>query len=98
MSYKGGSIENVHVERFWRTLKYEGFYLDFPETMGELKQMLRKFIRWHNEERLHSALKYKPPMEVLKIVDSLTCGYVENSRQFPTYPPAQQPQPYCIVS
>ena len=62
MAHKGGSTENAHIERFWRTLKYEGFYLDFPETMRHLKAMLKKFIRWYNEERLHSALKYKPPM------------------------------------
>lgn len=40
MSHKGGSTDNAYVERFWRTLKYEGFYLSFPQTMVELKQVL----------------------------------------------------------
>lgn len=97
MSHKGGSTDNAYIERFWRTLKYEGFYLDFPETMAELKHMLSKFIKWYNEERLHSALNYKPPIEVLKMQASLTRGYVENSREFPTYPPVQPQQP-CFLT
>jgi putative transposase len=31
MSHKGGSTDNAYIERFWRTLKYEGFYLDIPD-------------------------------------------------------------------
>ncbi len=100
MSHKGGSTDNAYVERFWRTLKFEGFYLDFPETMPGLKHMLSTFIKWYNEERLHSSLKYKTPMEVLKMADRLTRGYVENSeKEFPTYPPVQQQQPlYCFLN
>lgn len=100
MSHKGGSTDNAYVERFWRTLKYEGFYLHFPETMAELKRMLSTFINWYNEEMLHSSLKYKTPMEVLTMADRLTRGYVENSSsEFPTYPPVQQPQPlYCFLN
>ncbi len=99
MSHKGGSTDNAYVERFWRTLKFEGFYLDFPETMVELKSMLSRFMKWYNEERLHSSLNYKPPMEVLKMADCLTRGYVENSNEFPTYPPVQQRQPlYCFLN
>jgi putative transposase len=90
MSHKGGSTDNAYVERFWRTLKFEGFYLSFPETMIELKAMLSTFISWYNEERLHSSLKYKTPMEVLKMADSLTGGYVDSSEELPTYPPVQQ--------
>src|SRR5207245_11002498 len=67
-SHKGGSTDNDHIERFWRTLKFEGFYLSFPKTMVELKSMLSSFIHWYNEERLHSFLRYKTPMEVLKLV------------------------------
>ena len=91
MSHKGGSTDNAYVERFWRTLKYEGFYLTFPETMPELKRHLQEFIRWYNEERLHSALTYQTPLEVLKAAETLAYGYVENSEEeFPTYPQAQQ--------
>ena len=100
MSHKGGSTDNAHIERFWRTLKFEGFYLAFPKTMGELKSMLSSFIRWYNEERLHSSLKYKTPMEVLKMAAPQTYGYVDNSNELPTSPQAQQ-QPqlhYCLLN
>ncbi len=72
--------------------------MDFPETMAELKNMLSRFIKWYNEERFHSSLNYKPPMEVLKMADFLTGGYVENSNKFPTYPPVQEQQEhlYCF--
>jgi putative transposase len=90
MSHKGGSTDNAYVERFWRTLKWEGFYLDAPETMRELKSLLTTFIRWYNEERLHSSLTYKTPMEVLKKAETQTCGYGENSIEFPTSPQIQQ--------
>ncbi len=100
MSHKGGSTDNAHIERFWRTLKFEGFYLAFPKTMAELKSMLSRFIRWYNEERLHSSLKYKTPMEVLKMGESQTYGYVDNSNELPTSPQVQQ-QPqlhYCLLN
>lgn len=77
MSHKG-STDNAYVERFCRTLKFQGFYLDFPETMAELKSMLSRFIKWYNKERFHNSLSYKPSMEVLKMADRLTGGDVEN--------------------
>lgn len=96
MSHKGGSTNNAYVERFWRTLKYEGFYLSFPETMTELKTMLLKFIRWYNEERLHSSLKYKTPIEVLKMAETQTSGHVESSQEeFPTSPQVYQSPLLC---
>jgi putative transposase len=100
MSHKGGSTDNAYIERFWRTLKFEGFYLAFPKTMTELKSMLSSFIHWYNEERLHSSLKYKTPMEVLKMAELQAYGYVDNSNELPTSPQApQQPQlHYCLVN
>lgn len=100
MSHKGGSTDNAHIERFWRTLKFEGFYLAFPKTMAELKSMLSSFIRWYNEERLHSSLKYKTSMEVLKMAEPPTYGYLDNSCELPTFPQVQQ-QPqlhYCLLN
>lgn len=90
LSHKGGSTDNAHIERFWRTLKFEGFYLAFPKTMGELKSMLSSFIHWYNEERLHSSLAYKTPMEVLKMAQPQTYGYVDISRELSTSPQVQQ--------
>ena len=86
MSHQGGSTDNAHIERFWRTLKYEGFYLDIPESVLELKEKLRTFIAWYNEERLHSSLGYTPPEEFLKMAQVQACGDVDNATAFPTFP------------
>lgn len=94
MSHKGGSTDNAHIERFWRTLKYEGFYLTLPQTMGELKHMLASFMAWYNNERLHSSLGYKPPVEVLKMRKPQACGYMDNSSSYPHTHKA--PQQQCL--
>ncbi len=86
MSHQGGSTDNAHIERFWRTLKYEGFYLDIPESVSELKEKLHTFIAWYNEERLHSSLGYRPPEEFLKMAQVQACGDVDNANAFPTFP------------
>jgi len=93
MSHKGGSTDNAYIERLWRTIKYEGFYLEVPGSMSELRYMLKRFICWYNEERLHSSLGYKTPIEFLKMADSPGCGYVENRKAcLHTYPQPQQQQ------
>ena len=98
MSHKGGSTDNAYIERFWRTFKYEEFYLDLPENVPELKKKIGDFIRWYNEERLHSALGYRPPLEFLKMAQAQTCGNVDNSREFTTYPQAPQQKQPCLIS
>ncbi len=61
-----------------------------------LKSIVSSFIHWYNEERLHSPLKYKTPMEILeqekkakKMTDFPIYGYVGNSNELPTYPQIQ---------
>jgi putative transposase len=97
MSHKGGSTDNAYIERFWRTLKYEGFYLDIPDSVPELKAKIGEFIRWYNEERLHSSLGYRPPLELLKMAKIQPCGYVDNSRELPTYPQPSQQKQHCLI-
>lgn len=86
MSHQGGSTDNAHIERFWRTLKYEGFYLDIPESVPELKEKLAGFITWYNEERLHSCVGYRPPREFLEMAQIQAYGHVDNAGAFPTCP------------
>lgn len=86
MSHQGGSTDNAHIERFWRTLKFEGFYLDIPENVPELKEKLRTFITWYNNERLHSSLNYSPPREFLEMAQMQACGHMGNANAFPTSP------------
>lgn len=55
------ALDNIFVERFWRSLKYEDIYLKDYRTMMELKDGLARYIRFYNSERFHQALEYETP-------------------------------------
>ena len=61
MDGRGRWMDNVFVERLWRTLKYEWLYLHDYATVRELEAGLAGFFRFYNEERLHAALNYLTP-------------------------------------
>ena len=56
MDGKGRVIDNIFIERFWRTLKYEEVYTKCYETVAECRASIGEFIRKYNEERLHQSL------------------------------------------
>jgi len=64
MDAKGRSIDNIVIERFWRTLKYEDVYLQQYNTIKEAHIGIGKFIKYYNSERLHSSISYHTPNEV----------------------------------
>ena len=66
MDGAGRCMDNIHIERFWRTLKYEDIYLMVYETVSEAHNGISKFIEFYNNERLHSTLEYKTPLEVYR--------------------------------
>ncbi len=63
MDSKGRWMDNIMIERLWRSLKYECIYLHAFETGSETKEGVRKWIRRYNEERPHSSLDDKTPKE-----------------------------------
>lgn len=63
MDSKGRWMDNVMIERLWRSLKYECVYLHAFETGSEAKKGVEKWIRRYNEERPHSSLDDKTPYE-----------------------------------
>lgn len=63
MSGKGRCWDNIFVERFWRTLKYEEVYLNEYECYEEAQQRIEGYIKKYNRKRPHSALKYATPEE-----------------------------------
>lgn len=63
MDGKGRWMDNVMIERLWRSLKYECVYLNAFETGSEAKRGIEKWIRLYNEERPHSSLDDKTPHE-----------------------------------
>jgi putative transposase len=61
---KGRSIDNICIERFWRTIKYEEIYLNDYNSMSELRYSIDNYIVKYNSRRLHSAIGNKIPNEV----------------------------------
>jgi putative transposase len=59
MDHKGRCFDNIHVERFWRTIKQEAIYYYKPENIADLEKILNEFVRWYNDERRHQSLNYK---------------------------------------
>ena len=66
MDGRGRCLDNVFVERLWRTVKYEDVYLRGYETVLELERGLRAYFAFYNEGRLHQSLGYKTPAEVYR--------------------------------
>ena len=64
MNGKGRSIDNIAIERFFRTLKYDEIYLNEYQDAKELKRGVARFIEFYNCRRFHSSLGYKKPMNV----------------------------------
>lgn len=63
MDGKGRWMDNVFIERLWRSLKYECVYLNAFETGSEAKAGIGRWIGYYNESRPHSALNGKTPGE-----------------------------------
>ena len=61
MDGKGRDIDNVLIERFWRTLKYEKIYLVCPRDGHEAERSCVEFIEYYNTRRDHSSLGNIPP-------------------------------------
>ena len=64
MDSKGRAIDNIFMERFWRTVKYENIYPSSYETLKNARVGIEKYIHKYNNDRLHSSLGYKPPLGV----------------------------------
>jgi putative transposase len=64
MDGRGRCLDNVFVERLWRSVKYEDVYLRGYESVPELEQGLTAYFRFYNQERPHQALGYRTPAEV----------------------------------
>ncbi len=68
MDGRGRALDNVFVERLWRTVKYEDIDLRCYETVPELHRGLARYFAFYNDERLHQSLEYRTPAEVYRAV------------------------------
>ena len=64
MDGRGRALDNVFVERLWRTVKYENIYLMDYASVPDLEMGLHAYFRFYNHERLHQSLDYRTPAEV----------------------------------
>lgn len=64
MDGRGRFIDNIFVERLWRSVKYEEVYLHDYETVYDARKGLSRYFLFYNMERLHESLGYKTPYEI----------------------------------
>jgi putative transposase len=64
MDGKGRCMDNIFVERLWRSLKYEEVYLHAYATVAEAKARIGAWLRFYNHERQHQSLGYRTPRQI----------------------------------
>lgn len=64
MDGKGRALDNVFIERFWRSLKQEKIYMIILNTVKEAKNAITDYINFYNEKRMHQSLEYFTPEQV----------------------------------
>ena len=64
MDGKGRALDNVFIERFWRSLKQEKIYLVILNTVKEAKNAITDYITFYNQKRMHQSLEYLTPQQV----------------------------------
>ena len=64
MDGRGRALDNIFVERLWRTVKYEKVYLSDFENVKAARHGLEEYFAFYNHERLHQSLDYQTPASV----------------------------------
>ena len=71
MDGRGRVMDNIFIERLWRSLKYEDIYIKEYETVKQLYQGLEQYFDFYNYERPHQSLGYKTPSMVYFGIDNV---------------------------
>lgn len=66
MDGRDRALDNIRIERLWRSLKYEDIYLKRCEILKELKAGVDAYFNYYNTERFHQSLDYNVPDEMYK--------------------------------
>ena len=69
MDGRGRALDNIFVERLWRSVKYEDIYLKGYVTVPELMQGLTDYFDFYNTERMHQSMGNRTPSEVYRTAD-----------------------------
>jgi putative transposase len=75
MTGKGRCLDNIYIERFWRSFKREEFYLNEYGSVKELRNAISAYIDFYNRRRGHQSLGYKTPAEIYFERERKACGY-----------------------
>ena len=76
MTGKGRCLDNVYIERFWRSFKQEEFYLNEYDSVKVLRKAISAYIEFYNHKRWHQSLGYKTPGELFLAPGKEVCGYM----------------------
>jgi hypothetical protein len=64
MDGRGRVMDNIFIERLWRSVKYEDIYLKDYVTVADLIEGLEGYFAFYDQRRKHQALEYRTPFEV----------------------------------
>jgi len=64
MDGKGRALDNIFIERLWRSVKYEDIYPKGYENLLEVQKGLKEYFNFYNKERPHQSLDYRTPEAV----------------------------------
>ncbi len=88
MDGKGRFLDNIFIERLWRSLKYEEVFTKAYASVAEARRGIGGWINFYNDERKHQALGYRTPREIFAATGA--CAYVDNARALTTSTQVQQ--------
>jgi putative transposase len=91
MDGKGRYLDNIFIERLWRSLKYEEVYIKAYGSVPEARRNIGEWLTFYNDVRPHQALVYRTPREVF---EDAACEHVDNAsaslRDAPALPTCSQ--------
>jgi putative transposase len=76
MDGKGRYLDNIFIERLWRSLKYEEVFIKAYGSVAEARRSIGEWLAFYNDERPHQALSYCTPREMF---EAAACVYVDNA-------------------
>ena len=79
MDGTGRFLDNIFIERLWRSLKYEEVFITAYASVGEARGSIGKWLAFYNDARLHQALGYRTPSEIFEAAP--TYGHVDNAKR-----------------
>jgi putative transposase len=101
MDGKGRYLDNIFIERLWRSLKYEEVYIKAYGSVAEARRSLGEWLAFYNDERPHQSLEYRTPREIF---EGVACEYVDNASAslrdapaLPTYSQAHRQEKEVIM-